>query len=83
MIFPAQNYDTLELALDKENLNDSFPLDFLTERIAFVDNMKNQFQSIFYHIKSSFAHCRLNMVNVHGECIFVLEDVVPKNKQIS
>ena len=79
LIFSAQNYDTLELALDKANLKDSFPSDFQTERIAFVDNKKNQFQSIFYHIRNSFAHCRLNMVNVHGECIFVLEDVVPKN----
>ena len=33
--------------------------------------------SVFYHIRNAIAHCRLNMVDVDGECVFVLEDVQP------
>lgn len=78
LLFSAKNYEALELALNTANLNSLFPSDFQTERIAFVDNKKNQFLSVFYHIRNSFAHCRLNMVDVDGECIFILEDGVPK-----
>ena len=38
---------------------------------------------MFYHLRNAFAHCRLNMVDVDGECVFILEDVVTskgKNK---
>lgn len=80
LLFSAQNYDALETALDKANLKDNFPSDFLTERICIYNNMNNQFLSVFFHLRNAFAHCRLNMVDVDGECVFILEDMIHEKK---
>ena len=77
LIYSANTYDSLELALDKADLNDSFPSDFGRERIAIYDNMRNQFLSVFYHLRNAFAHCRINMIDFEGDCVFILEDIVP------
>lgn len=82
LIYSAKSYDKLDEQLIKANLAENFPSDFNTERIAIYNN-DNQFMSIFYHIRNAFAHCRLNMVDVDGECIFVLEDVSTKFKRVS
>lgn len=79
LIYSADSYDNLEKALKKANLLDEFPSDLHTERICIYDNKKNQFLSVFYHLRNAFAHCRLNMVDVDGECVFILEDVVCRN----
>lgn len=81
LLFSANTYDALEVALNKADLCSSFPSNFQTERIACVDNKRNQFISVFYHIRNSFAHCRLNMVDVDGECTFILEDGVQKKNE--
>ena len=71
----------MDNALEKADLKENFPSNIANERVCIYDNQKNQFMSIFYHIRNSFAHCRLNMVDVDGECIFIFEDVQPnKNK---
>jgi hypothetical protein len=70
----------MDAALHKSDLNDNFPSDLSRERICIYDNQKNQFMSVFYHLRNSFAHCRLNMVDVDGECVFILEDVQPNQK---
>lgn len=80
LLFSAQNYNTLELALDKANLKDNFPSDLGTERICIYNNMNNQFLSTFYHLRNAFAHCRLSMVDVDGECVFILEDMLYEKK---
>ncbi len=80
LLFSAQNYNALEAALDKANLKNDFPSDFATERICVYDNMNNQFLSVFYHLRNAFAHCRLNMVDVDGECVFILEDMIHEKK---
>lgn len=79
ILFSADEYNKMDTVLEKADLKDSFPSDFSHERICIYDNQKNQFLSVFYHIRNAFAHCRLNMVDVNGECVFILEDVV-KNK---
>ncbi len=76
LLFSAHSYDAMEQALEKAQLKDDFPFDVGTERICIYDNMKNQFLSVFYHIRNAFAHCRIKMIEVEGDCIFVLEDVV-------
>lgn len=53
----------------------------LKNSICAVDNQKNQFMSVFYHIRNAFAHGRLNMVDVDGDCVFILEDVQPNKKE--
>ena len=80
LIFSASNYSAMSDALDKANLNNSFPCELERERICIYDNQKNQFMSVFYHIRNAFAHCRLNMVDVNGECVFILEDILPNKK---
>ena len=67
--------------MKRGNLYDDFPSDLKTERICVYDNMHNQFLSVFYHIRNAFAHCRLNMIDVDGECVFVLEDIVRDKKK--
>lgn len=76
LLFSAETYDTMDEELKKGNLYDGFPNNLHTERICVYNTMKNQFLSVFYHIRNSFAHGRLNMVDVDGECVFILEDVV-------
>lgn len=77
LLFSAKSYDDMDVALEKADLKDTFPSNFSRERICIYDNQGNQFLSVFYHIRNAFAHCRLNMVDVDGECVFILEDVQP------
>lgn len=77
LLFSAKGYNEMDVALEKADLKDAFPSEFSRERICIYDNQGNQFLSVFYHIRNAFAHCRLNMVDVGGECVFILEDVQP------
>ncbi len=81
LLFSSKGYNEMETALEKADLKESFPSDFSRERICAVDNQKNQFMSVFYHIRNAFAHGRLNMVDVDGDCVFILEDVQPNKKE--
>ena len=58
----------------------NFPSNLERERICFYNNQKNQFMSVFYHIRNAFAHGRLNIFDVNGDCTFVLEDVNSRMK---
>lgn len=78
LLYPVKRYDETDIALEKANLKDNFPSDLNTERVCFYNGCKNQFLSVFYHLRNSFAHGRLNMMDINGECVFVFEDVVPK-----
>lgn len=80
LIYSAKEYDKMDEALDKADLKETFPSDLSRERICIYDNQGNQFLSVFYHIRNAFAHCRLNMVDIDGECVFIFEDVQPKKK---
>ena len=37
--------------------------------------------SVFYHLRNAFAHCRLNMIDVNGESVFIIEDVQSSKKR--
>lgn len=78
LLFSAQGYDEMEIALKKADLMDNFPRNLERERICIYDNEKNQFMSVFNHLRNALAHCRLNMVDVAGECVFIFEDVQPR-----
>ena len=65
----------MESNLEKADLKDSFPSDFERERICVVDNKKNQFMSVFYHIRDSFAHGRFYVQDCNGIKVLVMEDV--------
>lgn len=77
LLFSAKGYNEMDAALEKADLKENFPCNFSHERICIYDNQGNQFLSVFYHLRNAFAHCRLNMVDVAGECVFILEDVQP------
>lgn len=81
LIFPAKTYSNMDVALDKAGLKDNFPSDLMRERICIYDNKQNQFMSVFYHLRNVFAHCRLNMIDVNGECVFIIEDIRPSKGQ--
>ena len=78
LIYPAATYDEMDVALEKAELENFIPFDCSRERICIYDCQSNQFLSVFFHIRNAFAHCRLNMVDVNGECVFLLEDVCPQ-----
>lgn len=77
LLFSAKGYNEMDAALEKADLKENFPCNFSHERICIYDNQGNQFLSVFYHLRNAFAHCRLNMVDVAGECVLILEDVQP------
>lgn len=77
LVFSASTYSQMDTELEKANLKNSFPSELSKERICVYDIQSNQFMSIFYHLRNALAHCRLNMVDVQGECVFILEDVCP------
>ena len=81
LIFSAKGYDEMDAALDKAGFKDDFPSDFTSEKICIYNNQGNQFMSAFYHLRNSFAHGRFNIVDVNGECVFIMEDVKPNKKK--
>ena len=81
LLYSASAYDKMSEALKKADLYENFPNDYSRERICIYDAKKNQFMSVFYHLRNAFAHCRLNMLDVDGECVFILEDVAPGRGQ--
>lgn len=80
LIYSAQGYENLDKELEKADLRDSFPSDLSRERVCIYNKTDNQFISVFWHIRNAIAHCRLNMVDVDGECVFIFEDVKPNKK---
>ena len=83
LIYSSNTLKDIDSALKKANLDNNFPNDIELERICIYDCKKNQFESIFYHIRNSFAHCRLNMLDINGNCFFILEDGKPSSKNKS
>lgn len=79
LIYSSQTIKEMDKALEKAQLDKNFPNDTELEKICIYNCKKNQFESIFYHIRNAFAHCRLNMKEQNKECIFILEDGKPKN----
>lgn len=72
----------MESVLEKASLKDRFPSDFETERVCVYDKESNRFLSVFFHLRNAFAHCRLNIVDIDGDCVFILEDVQSKKTVI-
>jgi len=81
LLFSTDAYNKMDEALEKAELIDNFPSNLIQERVCIYDKEKNQFLSTFYHIRNAFAHGRLNMVDVDGECVFILEDIVENKKK--
>ena len=78
ILYATDALGKMDEALNKADLL-SFPPTDLQERICFYDCKKNQFMSVFYHIRNGFAHGRFNIV---GGTI-VMEDVSTHRKGMS
>lgn len=77
----AQKSSEMKSACERASLKKGFHRKRDTERIVIFKGNYNEFLSICYHIRNSFAHGRLAMYDFkNGEdIIFVLEDGVKKN----
>lgn len=82
LLFSAETIDDMKQALEKAELFTDITLNLEKERIAVHNNMKNQFISVFYHLRNAFAHGRLNMINIglKDDYVFIFEDIQKKKK---
>lgn len=78
LLFSASDQSCMTENLEKAELKENFPSDLDRERICVVDNKKNQFLSVFYHIRDSFAHGRFYVHDCNENKVFVMEDVGTK-----
>lgn len=77
LLFCAQTIDDMRQALEKADLLENIMENPKLERIAVYDNRKNQFMSVFNHIRNALAHGRFNMVDIgiEDDYTFIFEDV--------
>lgn len=82
-IYATKSLEDMVKPCTDANLFEHFPCDLDKERVAIYDSQSNQFMSIFYHIRNSFAHGRLNMydIGIEGDYVFVMEDIAARGKK--
>lgn len=75
LIFSAQTIDDMNQAIMQAELQDVLAkLD--SERVAIFNNKRNQFMSVFYHLRNAFAHGRFKIIGIENDdYIFIFEDV--------
>ena len=84
LLFSAASLNVMDNALQKADLLDLSNTDISLERICIFNNQKNQFMSVFYHIRNSFAHGRFNIYLLNensDDLVFLLEDVSPSSNR--
>lgn len=82
LLFSAETIDDMRQALEKAELLEDITANIEVERIAVYNNKKNQFMSVFYHLRDTFAHGRLNMVDIglEDDYVFIFEDVTKRKE---
>ena len=75
LLFSSATFKKMDDALTKADLRNSFPSNIAKERICIYDCKKNQFMSVFYHIRNAFAHGRFDLRRLNDEEYYILEDV--------
>lgn len=76
-LYSCANREALYETLRDNNLLNSFSEnDGLYEIAVFCDNKKNQFMSLFFHIRNSFAHGRFKIMIHDSETYYLFEDGV-------
>lgn len=75
-MFSAMGNNDMLQACEKANLYKDFPNETGVERAAFTISDKNQFLSLFRHIRNAFSHGRINMYEMaDGDLMFIFEDI--------
>jgi hypothetical protein len=82
LLYSAKDYSSLDEALSKAGLLNDFPKLGTDECACFYNCRKNQFMSVFYHIRNSLAHGRFNLIIDSGSTTYYLEDVVGKGEDV-
>ena len=83
LLFSAATYNAVEEALTKADLKDDFPSNIEYERVCIYDNQKNQFMSLFYHLRNSLAHGRFNIELLDEDNYsYIFEDVAGKGNRV-
>lgn len=75
LLFSSAIYNKIDNTLNEANLLETFPSNIEKERICIYDCKKNQFMSVFYHIRNAFAHGRFDFRTLNDEEYYILEDV--------
>ena len=75
LLFSSATFKKIDEALTKADLKNSFPSNIAKERICIYDGQKNQFMSVFYHIRNAFAHGRFALNLLNDKEYYILEDV--------
>lgn len=73
--FVAKQADKMKEQCEKAKLKKQFHSMLNEEKIVIYKNQMNEFMSILYHIRNSFAHGRFTTYTRDNETIFVLESV--------
>ncbi|MCR4823603.1 MAG: hypothetical protein K5873_12110 [Treponema sp.] len=81
LLFSVASYARMEEALEESNLKDNYQLINYEERVCFYNCQKNQFMSVFYHIRNSLAHSRFTIKEIDSDWLFIFEDRSMKNKK--
>lgn len=80
LIFSATGNNDMLQACQKANMLADFPSKLDDERAAITISDRNQFLSLFRHIRNAFSHGRINMHEMaDGDLMFIFEDVGRKN----
>lgn len=82
LLFSSATLKEMNDALTKANLVNSFPSDIVRERICIYDCKKNQFISVFYHIRNAFAHGRFDLRKLNNVEYYIMEDVKKAKKDL-
>ena len=79
LLFTAPSKSYMEENLERADLRENFPSDLGRERICVADNKRNQFMSVFYHIRNALAHGRFYITEFEEHRLIVMEDVSPES----
>jgi hypothetical protein len=80
LLFSAAGNNDMKQALSKACLLEKFGSCHDEEAIAFSDNKKNQFLSVFGHIRNAIAHGRFTISDTDAGRKYLFEDIAQKNK---
>ena len=81
-LFSATGNNDMLQACQKADLCIGFPHALDIERVAISISDKNQFLSLFRHIRNAFSHGRINMHEMaDGDLMFIFEDIGRKKPE--
>jgi len=80
LLYSTDKLSLLEDVIKKADIKESSLDNECTEKVCFYNNQKNQFISVFYHLRNSLAHGRFEIKKLSDDRIFYFEDFTTKEK---